>query len=123
MMPCCARRARLLLRCGKALVHRRFPFTIRPEERAGADVQPVRLKLDPGADVTGVAIVQKTDTAQAVLHPSEIARKGRLVRQRMRQRAAQRRRRCGASLRYRRGGLTIAGVAKAGRRRCCTCSR
>jgi hypothetical protein len=40
-------------------VHRGFPFTIRLKERVGGDVQPVRLKIDPGADLTGVAIVRR----------------------------------------------------------------
>jgi hypothetical protein len=30
-----------------------YPFTIRLKERVGGEVQPVRVKLDPGAKVTG----------------------------------------------------------------------
>ena len=82
-------------------MHRGFPFTIRLKERVGGDVQPVRLKIDPGADLTGVAIVRETDAGQAVLRLCEIAHNGRLARQRMQQRAAYRRRRRGANLRYR----------------------
>src|SRR5438093_10251876 len=49
LMPCSEKRARLLLERGKAVVHRRYPFTIRLKERVGGAVQPVRLKVDPGA--------------------------------------------------------------------------
>ncbi len=53
-------RARLLLSRGKAAVYRRFPFTIilkGPVEEPSVD--PLRLKLDPGATTTGIAIVNQ----------------------------------------------------------------
>ncbi|MBO0738783.1 MAG: RRXRR domain-containing protein [Alphaproteobacteria bacterium] len=58
------------------------------------------VKIGPGVGVTGAAIVRETVAGQAVLHLSEIAHKGRLVRQRLEQRAAYRRRRRGAVLQY-----------------------
>jgi hypothetical protein len=55
LMPCSEKRARLLLQRGRAAVHRVRPFTIRLRGRtiATSVVQPVVLKLDPGAQTTG----------------------------------------------------------------------
>src|SRR5919198_772571 len=58
LMPCSEKRARLLLERRRAVVHRRHPFTIRLKDRVGGEVQPVRVKLDPGARATGVAVVR-----------------------------------------------------------------
>src|ERR671936_2779650 len=100
LMPCSEKRARLLLERGKAVVHRRYPFTIRLKERVGGAVQPVRLKVDPGAQTTGVALVREAGDGQHVLHLAEIAHRGATIRKRLLQRAAFRRRRS-ANLRYR----------------------
>jgi hypothetical protein len=79
LMPCSEKRARLLLTRGKAVVDRMYPFTIRLKQRVGGEVQPVRVKLDPGAKVTGVAIVrEEEDGRQHVLDLAEIAHKGAL---------------------------------------------
>src|SRR5919201_3504126 len=101
LMPCSEKRARLLLERGKAVVHRRYPFTIRLKERGGGAVQAVRLKLDPGAQTTGVALVREAGDGQHVLHLAEIAHRGLAIRKRLVQRAAFRRRRRSAHLRYR----------------------
>src|SRR5438105_1438877 len=105
LMPCSEKRARLLLERGKAVVHRRYPFTIRLKERVGGAVQPVRLTLDPGAHTTGVALVREREAgdnqSRHVLHLAEIAHRGRTIRKRMLQRATFRRRRRSANLRYR----------------------
>jgi hypothetical protein len=55
LMPCSEKRARLLLTCGRAVVVRRYPFTIRLKDRVGGEVQPVRVKIDPGSKTTGIA--------------------------------------------------------------------
>ena len=58
LMPCTSARARLLLRRRRAAVLRRFPFTIiLKASRPDAQVQPLRLKLDPGSRRSGLAIV------------------------------------------------------------------
>jgi 5-methylcytosine-specific restriction endonuclease McrA len=101
LMPCSEKRARLLLTRGKAVVDRMYPFTIRLKERVGGEVQPVRVKLDPGAKVTGVAIVREAEVGQHVLDLAEIAHKGALVRKRMLRRATYRRRRQSAHQRRR----------------------
>jgi hypothetical protein len=102
LMPCSEKRARLLLERGRAVVHRRCPFTIRLKDRAGGDVQPVRLKLDPGAQTTGVALVREAgDDGQHVLHLAETTHRSKAIRTHMQQRARFRRRRRSANLRYR----------------------
>jgi 5-methylcytosine-specific restriction endonuclease McrA len=51
-------RARILLSSGKAAVYRRFPFTILLKVAVEEpNVDPLRIKLDPGANTTGIAIV------------------------------------------------------------------
>lgn len=107
LMPCSEKRARLLLQRGRAVVHRLHPFTIRLKDRVLEEsvLQPVGLKLDPGSKVTGMAVVRREDTPDGsvdqALHLAEIAHRGDAVRERMRKRAAYRRRRRNANLRYR----------------------
>jgi 5-methylcytosine-specific restriction endonuclease McrA len=101
LMPCSSKRARLLLERGRAVVHKRYPFTIRLKNRVGGDTQPLRLKIDPGARTTGVALVREAPDGQHVLHLAEIEHRGKTVRKRMLQRAMYRRRRRSANLRYR----------------------
>jgi 5-methylcytosine-specific restriction endonuclease McrA len=62
--------ARQLLREKKAAVFRRFPFTlILKESRPDSPVSPLRLKIDPGAKFTGIALVKT--------HPQPPPRRGR----------------------------------------------
>ncbi len=63
LMPCTEKRARLLLKKGRAVVHKIEPFTIRLKDRTVEDsaVQPLRLKLDPGAKTTGMAIIEESN--------------------------------------------------------------
>jgi hypothetical protein len=50
--------ARQLLRNKKAAVFRRFPFTlILKESTPDSSISPLRLKIDPGAKFTGIALV------------------------------------------------------------------
>ncbi|MER3429279.1 MAG: hypothetical protein C4334_14545 [Pyrinomonas sp.] len=55
LMPCTEKRARLLLRRGRAVVHWLHPFTIRLKDRLleESGLQPVGLKLDPGSKGAG----------------------------------------------------------------------
>jgi 5-methylcytosine-specific restriction endonuclease McrA len=103
LMPCSNARARILIRKGRAKVYRLFPFTIQLIDRASGDVQPVVIKLDPGAKTTGVALVREhaDPTKQTVLHLAEITHRGQAIRKHMIQRAMFRRRRRSANLRYR----------------------
>jgi 5-methylcytosine-specific restriction endonuclease McrA len=101
LMPCSEKRARQLLERRRAVVHRLYPFTIRLKDRIGGDVQPVRLKLDPGSKTTGLAVVREHGDGQHVLHLAEITHRGQVVHASMESRSACRRRRRGANLRYR----------------------
>ncbi|MFI5342301.1 MAG: RNA-guided endonuclease IscB [Candidatus Methylomirabilales bacterium] len=103
LMPCSEKRARLLLHSRRARVHRVYPFTIRLVDRTRAEslLQPLRLKLDPGSKVTGVAVVRTMRVGQQVLHLAEVEHRGNGIRKLLQQRAASRRRRRSANLRYR----------------------
>ena len=107
LMPCSEKRARRMLERGRARVHRLVPFTIRLVDRTQAEsvVQPVVVKLDPGATTTGMALARveegNAEPTHHVLHLAELTHRGRAIRAAMRQRAAFRRRRRGKNLRYR----------------------
>jgi hypothetical protein len=103
LMPCSEKRARLLLERGRAVVHRRYPFTIRIKDRVGGEVQPVRVKIDPGSKVTGIALVrnESTNRPATVLSVIELAHRGRQIREALTARRGFRRRRRNANLRYR----------------------
>jgi 5-methylcytosine-specific restriction endonuclease McrA len=100
LMPCHPARARRLLKQRRAVVARRVPFTIRLKDRVGGEVQPVRLKIDPGSKTTGMALVRENGDEGEVLHLAELHHK-RGIRKRMEQRRNYRRRRRSANLRYR----------------------
>ena len=57
LAPCCAARARILLRKGKAAVFRRYPFTIILKRAVEETPEPMSVKIDPGSRHTGMAIV------------------------------------------------------------------
>ena len=107
LMPCAERRARLLLARGRARVHRVVPLTIRLVDRLQEDstLQPLRLKMDPGSQTTGMALVREPDTtdttredtirALTVLMLLEIQHRGPSIHEALTQRRAFRRRRRG----------------------------
>jgi 5-methylcytosine-specific restriction endonuclease McrA len=107
LMACSEKRARLLLSKHRAVVHRIVPFTIRLKDRTVQEsgVQPIALKIDPGSKTTGLALarVEATDAGEVhhALQLAELTHRGAQVRQRLRTRAAYRRRRRSANLRYR----------------------
>jgi len=104
LMPCSPRRARLLLRSGRARVHRRTPFTIRLVDRLFAEstVEGVQVKIDPGSRVTGIAVA-RTDAAGAVhgLVALEVQHRGASIHRRMITRSGFRRGRRTRNLRHR----------------------
>src|SRR6516165_909247 len=93
LMPRSEKRARLLLRKGRAVVHRLVPFTIRLKDRIVQEsaVQPIALKVDPGSKTTGLALarVETTNAGQVhhALHLAELTHRGEQVRERLRTRA------------------------------------
>ncbi len=101
LMPCSEKRARLQLERGRARIHRMYPFTIRLIYREGGAIQPLTLKLDPGAKQTGVALVRENGSTANVVALVEIKHRGAAIRKALQQRAAFRRRRRSAKLRYR----------------------
>lgn len=100
MMPTHPARARLLLKTGRAVVHKRMPFTIRLKDRDGGAVQPVRMKIAPSRTTTGIAIIREYGNVAEVLHLSVLLHKPD-VRKAMAQRYNYRRRRRRVNLRYR----------------------
>ncbi|MDE0697588.1 MAG: RNA-guided endonuclease IscB [Boseongicola sp.] len=98
LMPCHPARTRTLLGKGRAVVVRLHPFTMRLRDRTGGKTQEVGLGIDPGSKRTGIALVRSDGE---VLSLAEIEHRGNRVRKLMLRRAACRRRRRSASLRYR----------------------
>lgn len=101
LMPCSEKRARLLLERGRAVVHRRYPFTIRLKDRVDGETQPLRLGIDPGSTVTGLALMREQDDTRHVLSLFELVHRGWAIRSSLEQRSAFRRRRRTANLRHR----------------------
>jgi 5-methylcytosine-specific restriction endonuclease McrA len=103
LMPCSEMRARLLLARGRARVHRVMLFVIRLTDRRAeeCEFQSLRLKLDPGSKVTGMALVREYDDGAAIVNLFELVHRGRQISEALAQRRAFRRRRRGANLRYR----------------------
>src|SRR5262249_19045271 len=99
--PCHEARARKLLAAGKAVGHRRYPYTIRLRPRMVAEsaLHPPRLNFDPGSRTTGIAIVQER-TAR-VVWAAELIQRGRQIRDALLARRARRRSRRQRHTRYR----------------------
>jgi len=104
LMPAHPARVRQLLRKRKATVSRRFPFVIRLKTRKDGEVQPIAVKLDPGAKTTGIALVRLTPSnpqIQTVLGRIELTHRGTQIRDALTQRRSFRGARCGRKTRYR----------------------
>jgi len=114
VMPCSQKRARKLLEAGRARVHRLHPFTIRIVDRrlASCEFQPLRLSLDPGSKVTGLAVARVEhsvdenagETGAPVMHICflmELVHRGQVIRDAIQRRAAFRRGRRSRNLRHR----------------------
>ena len=107
LMPCSLKHARQLLDRGRARVHKRCPFTIRLVDRFEEDsvLQPLTLKIDPGSKTTGMTLVReagpKAEPRAEVVSLIELEHRGEEIKKKLKQRAAFRRRRRSANLRYR----------------------
>jgi 5-methylcytosine-specific restriction endonuclease McrA len=98
--PIHSAQARQLLRNGKAAVFRRFPFTIiLKESHLDSPVTPLRLKLDPGAKTTGIALVN--DVTGEVVFAAELKHRGFAIREALTSRKQLRRGRRARKTRYR----------------------
>ena len=92
--------ARQFLRNGKASIYRKYPFTlILKESKSGDNVVPLRLKVDPGAKFTGVALVD--DKSGEVVFAAELQHRGFAIRDSLTSRRQIRRNRRNRKTRYR----------------------
>ena len=89
-------KARILLKEGKAVVHKTYPFTIRLKENKECK-KNFEIKFDVGASVTGVAIVD----AVKCFFFAEIVHRGKIIKKAMDSRRAVRRGRRNRKIRYR----------------------
>ncbi|NEO99217.1 MAG: HNH endonuclease, partial [Symploca sp. SIO2E9] len=90
-------RARRFLKEGRAVVVRRYPFTIMLLDVERSDVVEYRLKLDPGSKTTGIAIVAD----DRVIWGAELHHRGYNIKQSLESRRALRRGRRNRHTRYR----------------------
>ena len=91
--------ARILLYSRQAVIHKRFPFTIRlKNDNAVLRDKTYTVKLDPGANTTGIAVVSNDD---AVVMLAEIEHRGRVVKRSLDSRRTIRRSRRSRKTRYR----------------------
>lgn len=98
--PIHSAQARQLLRNKKAAVYRRFPFTlILNEARPESPISPLRLKIDPGAKHTGLALVN--DSTGEVIFAAELRHRGFAIRDALTSRRQLRRSRRNRKTRYR----------------------
>jgi 5-methylcytosine-specific restriction endonuclease McrA len=92
--------ARFLLKTGKAAVWKRYPFTLILKTRVEQpQVQPLRLKLDPGSRTTGIALVD--DQHGSVLFAAELSHRGQAIKKALDDRRAIRKSRRARHTRYR----------------------
>ncbi|MEA5505663.1 RNA-guided endonuclease IscB [Halotia wernerae UHCC 0503] len=92
--------ARQLLRNGKAAIFRKFPFTIiLKQARLDVPVQPLRIKIDPGAKTTGISVVN--DSTGEVVFAAELQHRGFAIRKSLTSRRQLRRGRRNRKTRYR----------------------
>jgi 5-methylcytosine-specific restriction endonuclease McrA len=100
LTPCHPAVARKLLSSGKAAVLRRYPFTILLKRGVKLPAaRMLRLKIDPGSRVTGLAVV--ADRFRAVVFAAEVEHRGQRIRAALDDRRALRRRRRNRKTRYR----------------------
>jgi 5-methylcytosine-specific restriction endonuclease McrA len=100
LAPTTSRRARLLLKKGKAAVFRRYPFMIILKREVVNPTSPdLKLKLDPGSKTTGVAILNQE--SGEVIFAAEIEHRGQTIKSKLDSRRAIRRGRRNRKTRYR----------------------
>ncbi len=96
--PCTPGMARSLLKADKAAVFRQYPFTIVLKKAVDNHlVKSCQLKLDPGSQVTGIAIVQENKLVWA----AELTHRGQQIKDDLESRRSIRRGRRSRNTRYR----------------------
>src|SRR5262245_692762 len=100
LAPTTPRRARLLLKKGRAAVFRHYPFTIiLKREIVNPSTPDLKLKLDPGSKTTGVAILNQE--SGEVIFAAEIEHRGQTIKSKLDSRRVIRRGRRNRKTRYR----------------------
>lgn len=89
--------ARKLLTSGKAVVFKRYPFTIILNKDAIATPEPITLKIDPGSKTTGIALLQ----GEKVIWGAELTHRGQAIKASLESRRSLRRARRNRHTRYR----------------------
>lgn len=91
-------RARRLLKLNLAAVYRMYPFTLILKQNGNPrPLKPVRLKIDPGAKTTGLALLQNN----IIIWKAELTHRGFAIRESLTARRAIRRNRRNRKTRYR----------------------
>ena len=104
LMPCHPARARKLLKKGRAVVWRMAPFTIMMLDRTASNCepnQPMILKVDPGAETTGIALLMNRKGQLEVIWAANLKHRGSFIKSRLDKRRAVRRSRRNRKTRYR----------------------
>jgi len=100
LAPTTPRRARLLLKSGKAAVFRRYPFTIILKREIESPTTPdLKIKIDPGSKTTGIAVVNQQNGE--IVFAAEIEHRGRAIKASLDSRRSLRRGRRQRKTRYR----------------------
>jgi 5-methylcytosine-specific restriction endonuclease McrA len=96
--PCHPAKARQLLKEGKAVIHKKFPFTIRLKQKkeSATNLQSYRIKFDVGSKTTGLTILKQNE----VVFLAELHHKTE-IKQRLEKRRSYRRSRRNRKTRYR----------------------
>ena len=97
LAPCHPAVARKLLKQGEAAVLRRYPFTIILKKKKLTTNQDLRLKIDPGAKVTGMTILHQ----DRIIWAAEIQHRGFIIKSKLDSRRALRQGRRSRKTRYR----------------------
>ncbi|WP_145883715.1 RNA-guided endonuclease IscB [Streptomyces sp. BK340] len=103
MQPTSPARARKLLSCGRAVVHRHTPFVIRLKDRTveRSQVDGVELGIDPGSKHTGLSVFTARHGNRRGLYHVELTHRGAQVRDSLARRASYRCGRRSRNVRYR----------------------
>lgn len=101
LMPCHPARARELLNKGKAVVVKRYPFTIKLLNRDKGFTSQLELKIDPGSKVTGIALVLKCNKILKVIFGMNLHHRGHEISRLLDSRRMVRRSRRNRKTRYR----------------------
>lgn len=97
LAPTTNAKARILLKRGKAVIHKVYPFVIRLKDKKENSTKTFTVKVDPGATTTGIAIVDK----EKCYFFLELIHRGKVIKKALDSRRATRRSRRNRKTRYR----------------------